>query len=60
MSFIMTELGNALGVWSIVLGVVIGVIGMALCAVSYPVYSYVLKRGRKKIAPEMIRLTDEL
>ncbi len=60
MSFIMTEIGNVLGVWSIVLGVGIGIIGMALCAISYPVYSYVLERGRKKIAPEMIRLTDEL
>lgn len=41
-------------------GIVIGLIGMAIAAMSYPLYQQITKRERKKIAPEIIRLTDEL
>ena len=47
------------GVWFIP-GVIIGVIGMAVLAAAYPLYNYVTKKEREKIAPEIIRLTDEL
>lgn len=56
MSLVMTLSGLT---WFIS-GIIIGVIGIVLVAVAYPVYSAVLKRERKRIAPEMIRLTDEL
>lgn len=60
MSLIMTTLGDALGVLEIVLGVFLGLAGGALVALAYPTYSYVIRREREKIAPEMLRLTDEL
>ncbi len=41
-------------------GIIIGVIGIGIVAVAYPVYNYVTKKERKKIAPEILRLTDEL
>lgn len=41
-------------------GIVIGLIGMAVVAAAYPVFQRVIKREREKIAPEIIRLTDEL
>lgn len=41
-------------------GIVIGVIGMVLVACAYPIYNKVIKKEREKIAPEIIRLTDEL
>lgn len=41
-------------------GIVIGVIGMAVLAVAYPLYNRTLKKERERIAPEIIRLTDEL
>lgn len=41
-------------------GVVIGLIGVFLVSLAYPVYIHTLKNERKKIAPEIIRLTDEL
>lgn len=47
------------GIWFIP-GIVIGVIGIAVLALAYPVYRKVLKKERKKAAPEIIRLTDEL
>lgn len=43
-----------------VLGILLGVIGIAIAAAAYPLYRGILQRERKKIAPEIIRLTDEL
>ena len=47
------------GAWFIP-GIVIGVIGMAVLAMAYPAYRKVLNKERERIAPEIIRLTDEL
>ena len=60
MSLCMTELGAALGNLAMVLGIVVGLVGMALVAMAYPIYSHTLKEERAKIAPEILRLTDEL
>ncbi len=43
-----------------VLGIIVGIIGIALVCTAYPIYNYVVKKEREKIAPEIIRLTDEL
>ncbi len=47
------------GVW-FVPGIIIGVFGLACLSVAYPVYIQVTKKEREKIAPEILRLTDEL
>ena len=60
MSLFMTDLGAALGMFSMVLGIMAGIAGMLLIALAYPVYNRVLKRERRKIAPEILKLTDEL
>ena len=41
-------------------GIIIGVIGMCILAAAYPLYNRIIKKEREKIAPEIIRLTDEL
>ena len=41
-------------------GIVIGIIGMAVVAAAYPLYNRTLKKERERIAPEILRLTDEL
>ena len=41
-------------------GVAVGVIGIAVVASAYPLYVKINKREREKIAPEILRLTDEL
>ncbi|MBP3918212.1 MAG: hypothetical protein J6I50_03480 [Clostridia bacterium] len=41
-------------------GIVIGIIGMAGVASAYPLYSHITKKRREKLAPEIMRLTDEL
>lgn len=60
MSLAMTDLGAALGSRSMVLGIAVGIVGMALVALAYPIYNRVLKKQREKIAPEILRLSDEL
>lgn len=60
MSIFMTELGALIGELAMVLGVVVGVVGMVLVALAYPVYNSVLKKERKRIAPEILRLSEEL
>ena len=41
-------------------GIIVGVIGMAAVALAYPVYERTLKMERQRIAPEILRLTEEL
>ena len=41
-------------------GVVIGCIGLAGVAATYPIYHRIVKQDREKIAPEILRLTEEL
>ena len=60
MSLAMTEIGVALGSLAMIIGIVVGVVGMVLVALAYPLYNRVLKKQREKIAPEILRLTDEL
>lgn len=61
MSLIMTPIGKALGSFlAMVIGLALGIFGMGLVALAYPVYRRRLEKGRKKIAPEILRLTDEL
>ena len=60
MSICMTDLGAALGSFAMALGIFVGIAGMVLVALAYPVFHRVLKRERERIAPEILRLTDEL
>jgi len=41
-------------------GILVGVVGIIIAGIAYPVYKRTLKKERNKIAPEIIRLTDEL
>lgn len=60
MSLTMTDLGAALGHGAMAAGILVGLGGMVLVALAYPVYNRVLKKERARIAPEILRLTDEL
>ena len=61
MSIVMTDIGAALGtILAMIVGVGIGVIGIVLACLAYPMYIRTLKKEREKIAPEILRLTDEL
>ena len=42
------------------IGLAVGIPGIAIMSAAYPVFNRALKKEREKIAPEIIRLTDEL
>lgn len=63
MSLIMTDLVDILGSYrdmAMIIGIIIGVLGGVIASLAYPVYNVIVKAKRKKLAPEIIRLTDEL
>ena len=63
MSLCMSDFAEILGShrdMAMVIGIPIGLVGGVLAALAYPIYNLIVKRERKKIAPEIIRLTDEL
>lgn len=41
-------------------GIFIGIAGIAMVSLAYPIYMSITKKEREKITPEIIRLTDEL
>ncbi len=60
MSLAMTELSGFLGGTAMFVGISVGLIGIVLVTLAYPVYNRILKKERQRIAPEILRLTDEL
>jgi hypothetical protein len=63
MSLIMTELAEILGLSgnvAMLIGIPVGIVGGILASLAYPIYNAIVKAKRKKLAPEILRLTDEL
>ena len=63
MSLIMTDFSEILGIgetMALVIGIPVGIVGGILASLAYPIYNAIAKARRKKLAPEIIRLTDEL
>ena len=63
MSLCMTELKDILGAYrdmAMLIGIAVGVVGGFVASLAFPVYNAMVKAKRKKLAPEIIRLADEL
>lgn len=61
MSLVMTDIGEIVGIAnSMVSGIVIGVVGMLMAAINYPVYKRFLGSRRKKYADKIIALSDKI
>lgn len=63
MSLIMSDFGKILGAYqdmALWIGIPVGIAGVVLACLAYPVYNRVIKKERTKIAPEILRLTEEL
>ena len=63
MSLIMSDFGSLFhlyGTDAAVVGGIIGLTGISLMACAYPVYCSLVKKEKKRVAPEILRLTEEL
>ena len=48
------------GVFSIVLGILLGIVGMIGMIIAYPVYRKMVQKAKAEYAPRILQLTDEL
>lgn len=61
MSLVMTDIGEQLGMAeTMVPGIVIGVVGLAMAILNYPMYKGILNSRKKKYADKIVALSDEL
>lgn len=56
MSLVMTDIGSRIGMEkAMVPGIVIGVVGMVMAIVNYPIYKGILESRKKKYADEILK-----
>lgn len=61
MSLVMTEIGSMIGVENgMIPGIVVGVLGLIMVIINYPIYKRILCSRREKYADEIIALSDEI
>lgn len=61
MSLVMTDIGTQLGMAATMIpGIVIGAVGLALAVINYPIHKGILNARKKKYAGQIIFLSDKL
>ena len=61
MSLVMTDIGVMLGIASVMAsGIVIGVVGLGMALVNYPIYKSILNSRKKKYGAEILKLSDKI
>ena len=61
MSLVMTDIGSSIGVAdNMAPGIIIGIVGMLMAIVNYPIYKRLLASRRKKYADQIMKLSDKI
>lgn len=61
MSLVMTDIGQQLGISNpMPLGIVIGVVGMFMAIINYPIYKSILSSRKEKYADRILSLSEKL
>ena len=61
MSFVMTDLGDKLGLGDMMIpGIIIGIIGLVMALLTYPIYKKLLSRRKEMYSEEILRLSESL
>lgn len=61
MSLVMTDIGEKIGIADgMIPGIVIGVVGMLIALINYPIYKKMLNGRRKKYADQVIALSEKI
>ena len=61
MSLVMTELGATLGIAAAMpIGIAVGVVGLVLALVNYPIYKSILHSRKQKYAPEILKMSETI
>ena len=61
MSLVMTDIGATLGIASAMIpGIAIGIVGMFMALLTYPMYKGILNSRKKKYGAEILTLSDKI
>ena len=61
MSLVMTDIGATLAIENaMVIGIVIGISGLAMALINYPIHKAILSSRKKKYAHKIIELSDKI
>ena len=61
MSLVMTDIGAKLGMSSTMApGIVIGIVGLLLAIINYPLYQRILSSRKKKYTEQIMKLSDKI
>ena len=61
MSLVMTDIGATVGIEnSMVAGIIIGIIGLGMTLVNYPIYNRIMSARKKKYAQQILELSDRI
>jgi hypothetical protein len=61
MSLVMTDIGAAIGITDAMIpGIAIGVVGMGMALLTYPIYKCILNARKKKYGDEILALSDKI
>ena len=61
MSLVMTDIGAIIGITgALVPGIVIGVVGMAMALINYPIYKKILASRKNKYGAKILELSDKI
>lgn len=61
MSLVMTDIGATVGISNaMVPGIIIGVVGMLMAIINYPIYKGILNSRKNKYADQIMKLSEKL
>lgn len=61
MSLVMTDIGETVGITDPMLpGIIIGIVGMLMAIINYPIFKGILSSRKKKYTAEIMRLSDKI
>lgn len=61
MSLVMTDINTTIGIAEpMLIGIIIGVVGMVMAIINYPIYEGILSSRKKKYADKIIALSEKI
>lgn len=61
MSLVMTDIAETIGIESpMICGIIIGIVGMLMAVINYPIYKGILSSRRRKYADKIIAISDRI
>ena len=61
MSLVMTDIGAIIGITAVLVpGIAIGVVGLGMALLTYPLYKGILNSRKKKYGDEILKLSDKI